>query len=323
MSPDPAPFLWLWTGAAAAWWAVAWGLSRPRAPRTTTHPADAMRPPVAAFRAVPRLRGSLPEDVAASLRALAAQLRPGDQLLVAHRPEDGALLGPLFAEVAEIAPCPALFLPRADADRWANPKVDAYAQLAPHARHPLWFWSDADIRLPADGLAALLGAWTGRRPGTGFVTCLYRIPSVPDARALPEALFVNAEFFPGARLLARGERLRCAFGAGILFAPPEGESRAAFWERIGPCLADDHALGRLLGPGLGAPFEAETAAGETTWRGAVAHYYRWHKTIRWCAPIGFAGQIVLHPSLGWIGWLLLGGGVHALHGLGATLLLEA
>jgi hypothetical protein len=31
----------------------------------------------------------------------------------------------------------------------------------------------------------------------------------------------------------------------------------------------------------------------------LRHYQRWHKTIRWCQPVGYASQIIINPLLGW------------------------
>ena len=35
------------------------------------------------------------------------------------------------------------------------------------------------------------------------------------------------------------------------------------------------------------------------WRDAIVHYARWHKTVRWCRPGGYAAQLLIMPVLGW------------------------
>jgi hypothetical protein len=31
---------------------------------------------------------------------------------------------------------------------------------------------------------------------------------------------------------------------------------------------------------------------------------RWQKTVRWCEPVGYAGQIIILPMLGWLAAIL-------------------
>jgi ceramide glucosyltransferase len=41
------------------------------------------------------------------------------------------------------------------------------------------------------------------------------------------------------------------------------------------------------------------------WRGAILHYLRWQKTIRWCRPGSYAAQLIVLPVVGWLTWLIL------------------
>jgi ceramide glucosyltransferase len=43
------------------------------------------------------------------------------------------------------------------------------------------------------------------------------------------------------------------------------------------------------------------------WGEAWQHYYRWHKTVRWCRPAGYAALLLLLPAFGWILTGLLSG----------------
>src|SRR6185295_1345680 len=68
----------------------------------------------------------------------------------------------------------------------------------------------------------------------------------------------------------------------------------------------------------------ETLPHQTSILRSLAHYLRWHKTVRWCEPLGYAGQIILLPVLGWI----VDAALHpdnpwAWAGLAGTLALEA
>ena len=155
------------------------------------------------------------------------------------------------------------------------------------------------------------------------ITCPYPIRTVPDACTLLDALFVNVEFYPGVLLLrCRGE-VRFALGAATLFHAEDFRQKAN-WEKLGSTLADDNELGRQLGPVKISWHSVETLPRGENFRDAFLHYLRWHKTVRWCEPVGYAGQLVLLPLLGLIFRLALDPlSAAAWSGLAATGLCEA
>ena len=180
----------------------------------------------------------------------------------------------------------------------ANPKIAWFEQLAPRARGELWLWSDADIVAPPGLLAQLKHAVAA----TGdAVTCPYCVREAGCAAAVLDAAFVNAEFLPGALLLGRLGSVDFAFGAATIFRATDFHARVS-WDPLGASLADDYALGQQLKPvRLSGPL-VETLALETQLAGALRHYYRWQKTIRWCRPASYAALLAITP---WLGWLAL------------------
>lgn len=288
-----------WSGAALLWWGIALGLVW-RHGRTPSRPAAAGAGTLTIFKSLPG--GAGPEERAAlagAIDSFMAQMAPGDQLLLGVPAED---LLPWQSAVArwqqpgtghvEVICQP---MPR----QRANPKIAWYETLAPHARGDLWLWSDADIVAPADFLRDLRAALA---TGDGAVTCPYCVRAAASGAATLDAAFVNAEFLPGALLLGRLGSVGFAFGAATLFRAADFRARVS-WDALGAALADDYALGQQLQPvRLGGPLVA-TLALETNWVGALRHYYRWQKTIRWCRPGSYAALLAITPLLGWAGWV--------------------
>ena len=114
-----------------------------------------------------------------------------------------------------------------------------------------------------------------------------------------EALFANMEFYPGLLFCRQLGPVRFGLGPAMMFSAARFRERAR-WEELGARMADDNALGRALAPVKISETTVVTFAAESTWRDAIEHYFRWHKTVRWCQPLGFAGQIIIHPMVGWL-----------------------
>jgi ceramide glucosyltransferase len=176
-----------------------------------------------------------------------------------------------------------------------NPKIAWQILLARHAMGELWLWSDADIEVPKGFLNSIRAELTHSK--FRAITCPYSVRTVPGACGLLDALFVNIEFYPGV-LLMRRRGVDFALGAATLFYADDFRRRAD-WERLGATLADDNELGRQLSPIAVSGNTVETLPQEKKFAGAFVHYLRWHKTIRWCEPAGYAGQLMLLPILGW------------------------
>ncbi len=313
MWPPPDWLLWAWTAVAGLWWVMALTLAgrdrRARGGSQTDSPAVRPHPQISIFKPIPSVHDDSLFD---AVQSFADQLDERAELLLGVEQPDCARWK-RFADRDRVklicAPRPAQFL---------SPKVSWFHTLAGHATGEIWFWSDADMLLPAGGLAALRREFAAS--GCALLTTPYVVRQARGAAVL-EALFVNAEFFPGVQLLKRlsegprsvvaaGETPRrrrsaslprtagFAMGAGMMFRADDFRRRAD-WEALGARLADDNLLGKTLTPVRVSDLTLETLPASRAWGEAVRHYLRWHKTVRWCRPAGYAAQLLILPAIGW------------------------
>jgi len=292
-----------WSGAAGLWWLIALSLVAWRKDSPAL-PATIAEPPLTVFKPLPT--GTTAAErvaLAGAVESFLAQLEPGDELRVGVSEPEFAQWQPALTDWQRRYPAAALaILCRPQPVQRANPKIAWLEVLAPSARGDLWLWSDVDIVAPPGLLPALKRA--ARNSAGGAVTCAYCVRHVDSAAGMLDAAFVNAEFLPGALLLGRAGSLAFAFGAATLFRADDFRDRVN-WDRLGAALADDYALGEALAPVALAPQLVETLALETTLAGALRHYYRWQKTIRWCRPASYAALLAILPLLGWAGLAVL------------------
>lgn len=187
---------------------------------------------------------------------------------------------------------------RSEADTLANPKIAWQKLLVARATGQLWLWSDADIVAPSGFLEQARAEFESC--GAELLTFPYAVRAMPHPPAILDALFVNAEFYPGVLLLRGFGPVDFGLGAALLFAR-DSFLREVDWEKLGSALADDFMLGQILQPVRLGSTTLETVADATNWRAAFGHYFRWKKTVYWCQPIGFAAQVLVMPLLGWMG----------------------
>lgn len=294
------PECWLcaWTAAAAGWWAVALALVSRRPVSLPPTPVEDPRK-LSIFKPVPALAADdTPARLASALESFVSQIDERAEVLLGVEEQDGGRWQPVLeawrakypaAQVKVICvPRPALFL---------SPKVSWFYTLARQAAGELWMWSDADMVLPAGGLRALRGEFVAS--GCALLTTPYAVRRVTRPSMLLEALFANVEFYPGVLACREFGTVRFAMGAGMMFEA-EAFRRQVPWEKLGCRLADDNALGGTLAPVRVSDLTLETLAASVRWRDAVQHYLRWHKTVRWCRPAGYAGELLIMPVLGWL-----------------------
>ncbi len=308
-----------WSALALLWWVISWGLVRADARGsirdTSSSPAPGTSSPaLTIFKPLPPLDGSGfdPRGIASFL----AQLGEQDEMLLGAHEADRARLEPALSALTAGARSAQLrVIWRAEPGTLANPKVAWLRFLAPHARGELWLWSDADIVAPAGFLPSAREDYLAA--GVRLMTWPYVVREVASAPALLDALFVNADFFPGVLLLRRLGPVDFGLGAALLFARTEFEA-AVSWSELGAALADDFVLGQKLRPVRIGRAVLATQADVRSWRGALLHYLRWSKTVRWNRPGGTAARIVVLPLIGWLafvcvrphsplGWLGLAG----------------
>ena len=178
----------------------------------------------------------------------------------------------------------------------ANPKIAWLQVLAPFAKGEVWLWSDTDVTAPPGFLNAICAQLDAGESNAATVP--YRIQRVRRPHEMLDALFVNVEFLPGALLLGRLKKRDFAYGAATAFRAETFRAKGD-WQKLGAALADDHKLGELLQPVTLAGPLVSTMPNLAGWREACQHYYRWHKTVRWCRPAGYAALLLLMPAFGW------------------------
>jgi ceramide glucosyltransferase len=287
-----------WSCVGVLWWVISWRLvaaaARPSPPLTGPVPQKSLT----IFKPLPPLdnRGLALE--ARGLESFIAQLDDASEILLGVFERDWLAVMPFVRRMETAYPAARILVVcRTEADTLANPKIAWQKILVPQATGELWLWSDADIVAPPGFLERARAEF--ETCGADLLTFPYAIRAVAHPPAIMDALFVNAEFYPGTLLLRRCGPVDFGLGAGMLFTR-ESFLRKVDWEKLGSALADDFMLGRMLQPARLGSTTLETVTGVPDWRSAFAHYYRWKKTIYWCRPLGFAAQILVMPLLGWM-----------------------
>ncbi len=181
----------------------------------------------------------------------------------------------------------------------ANGKVGVLANLAKHARYPIWLVNDSDIKVTSEYLAEVTAPLAS--PSIGVVTCLYRAQAHTAAGAW-EALGIATEFMPST-LVAQALGVR-EFGLGsTLVFRAEDLARAGGFTALGDYLADDYQLAKRITESgrraLLSTYTVETSLGDSSWSGSWQHQLRWARTIRFSKGVGYAGLPITHAGV-WI-----------------------
>jgi ceramide glucosyltransferase len=312
--------LWGWGAVAGVWWLLAVVLVSTARRRAAFATGTATAEPglLSCFKALPPVAREL--DRAALAEAVGTwvmQLDEACELLVGIPHEDAAGWQRVVEGWRRKRPGVRIRECRRETPRQhANPKIGWYEALAAEASGEYWLWSDADIVAAPGTLGRLRSEMATLGSDAIAVTAPYCVRSVSGLAGLPDALFVNLEFLPGAVLLGRFGPVRLSFGAAVLFRRGDFAERVS-WRDLGASLADDYVLGQQLAPVQVSRTMVETLALQPDVGSALRHLHRWQRTIRWCRPGSFAALLVVMPVLGWavrctvaptevVGWLGLG-----------------
>jgi len=294
--------LGIWTGLGLTWWILSLILvvsAKPR--RTTDRPADPRR--ITIFKPLAPLAAEEFERIRVCLESFAAVLDDNSELIIGCHQWDETRLHPLVDGLRGRYPDADIKLVvHSDPNGYPNPKVAWMRILTTHATGDLWLWSDADMEAPPGAIQSLRVEFAEAK--AGLLTFPYIVRSARRPAELLDALFVNLEFYPGAVLLGRLDLIRFGFGSGMLFEADQFR-RKVDWEFLGGCLAEDFHLGRILAPARLGSTRFVTSPVTENWRGAILHYLRWQKTIRWCRPGSYAAQLIVLPVVGWLVWALM------------------
>jgi len=186
--------------------------------------------------------------------------------------------------------------------RWPNAKVSTLVRLQPLARHEILIVSDADVRVPPDFLARLIGAFAG--PNVGLVSCFYRNANPTTLAMEWEAFALNADFWSQVLQSRSLKPLDFALGAAMATTQRHLDAIGGF-EVLADYLADDYELGNRIAR-LGARVElaavvVDCLSPPMNWREVWAHQVRWARTIRVCQPLPYASSLVSNGTV----WPLL------------------
>ena len=237
------------------------------------------------------------------IESFVADLDELSELLIGCHEQDRMRLQAFVSEQRSRYPNAAIKLVvHSDPNAYANPKIAWMKILVCFATGELWLWSDADIEAPPGTLQSLRTDLAAT--GAGVVTSPYIIRGARNSAEFLDALFVNVDFYPGVVMMSRLNRISFGFGSAMLFEAKRFRWRVD-WDRLGGCLADDYELGRLLAPVRLGSMRLTTMPAADNWSGAIRHYLRWQKTIRWCRPVAYAAQLIILPVLGWLTWMAL------------------
>jgi hypothetical protein len=291
-----------WSLAAVTWWGLAHWLVRRRlaAERArVVSSAPSNLPSLSIFKALPPLFGKpVSTAMADALATFVRQLDDNAELILGIEERDRDAWSPVVSAWRAQHPDARIIEARATRpDQFISPKISWYHTLAPRASGDLWMWSDADMIAPDGFLAAVRRDYVD--DGIALVTAPYVVRRLTTTPTIWEAAFVNVEFYPGALACERFGRVRFGFGACLLFSAKTFQKKLD-WSRLGARIADDNLVGQTLQPARLSSVTMETLPAEKTWRDAILHYLRWHKTVRWCQPVGYAGQLTIVPLLGWL-----------------------
>ena len=297
-------FLIAWSVAAFIWWLTALALLA-RGCRRKPVSTSAARATITVFKPLPPVRNeSERAALAEALGSFVSQLQAGDEILIGLDIADASNWEPKFQEWRTAWPLAQIqVLAREVPRQCANPKIAWLQVLTPSARGEIWLWSDTDVTAPPGFLNTVCARLAAG--DCNAVTVPYRVQRVQRAHEMFDTLFVNLEFLPGALLLGNLKKQDFAYGAATVFRAETFQARGD-WQMLGTALADDHKLGELLQPVALVDALVSTVPNLSGWREAWQHYYRWHKTVRWCRSTGYAALLLLLPVFGWASACLFG-----------------
>jgi hypothetical protein len=255
------------------------------------------------FKPLPPLGAQGLRLIAPGLESFMAQLDRDSELLLGIHEADRDFTGPFLKRLHTDYPGARLKVVfRSESDDVANPKIAWQKVLAGHAEGELWLWSDADIVAPQGFLQFARREFA--RADVKMMTFPYVVREIQNPPTLLEALFVNAEFYPGVLLLRERGTVDFGLGAAMLFRRDDFLKEVG-WSEIGTWLADDFYLGQRLKPVRIGRSTLATVPASQSWSEAFLHDLRWAKTIRWSRPVGAFSRILVLPVLGWLGAVAL------------------
>ncbi len=201
-----------------------------------------------------------------------------------------------------------------------NRKISNVINMSASIRGEIVILSDSDVRLPPDGLAAIVAVL--ERPGAGLVHCLYRGRPTGSLWSTLATQDSNTRFIPS---VVVGEALGAHPCLGPTMALPKAVlDKVGGFAYLADFLADDFELGRAvrrLGYRIVCPrIVIDHVFPERSAKEMWVHELRWARTVRLVQPAGYLGSVITHfLVLAMIGALLAGFANWSLAWLGGLL----
>ncbi len=186
----------------------------------------------------------------------------------------------------------------------ANAKVAKLVRLESLAKHEVLVISDADVRVPPDLLADVVGRL--QEAGVGLVNCFYCLANPSTVAMQWEAIAINADFWSSVLQAQSLKPIDFALGAAMATRRRLVNEVGGF-AGLADCLADDYQLGhRIAGRGYRiaiSPVVVECWAEPMGWAAVWKHQLRWARTIRVCQPAPYFFSILNNGTLWPLAWV--------------------
>ena len=176
-----------------------------------------------------------------------------------------------------------------------NPKVDTLANLARRARFSVILVSDSNTAVPRTHLREMVS--TLHRPGVGLVSApVLGIPGGGLGSAL-ESLQLNSFVMGGVAAMERVGR-PCVVGKSMMIRASDLDGMGGF-PFLGRFIAEDQVCGeetaRRGKTAAVAGTPVMNVLGDLGLPGFAARHLRWARIRSRMSPLGYAGEILLHP----------------------------
>lgn len=258
--------------------------NRPEQPALSQPPVTILKP----------LHGAEPQ-LYENLRSFCEQSYPHYQVIFGARDERDPAIEVARRLVREFPEVDLCVVAGGPAPRCVNPKIENLQAMIGQAKHDILIVVDSDIRVGADYLDAVTGAFAD--PEVGAATCLYA--AVPFGGPIPRlgAAILNEHFMPSVLVAKMIEPLTYCFGATMAVRRDvlDGVGGLA---ALGGYIADDFTLGRLVSDAgfklALCPYIVRMTVADADLETLWLHHLRWQRTVLAARPRGFAGSLVTY-----------------------------
>jgi ceramide glucosyltransferase len=239
------------------------------------------------------------EGLEKNLRSFFEQDYPEFEMIFAVREESDPCVALVRRLCAEYPAVPARLIVVGQ-PLYLHAKVYSLSRMISEARHDLLVMSDSDIRVGPDMLRRVAAEFATGLDGeqTALATCPYRAVAGDSLWSQLEAVGMNTTFWQGvltARLL---HGMKFAVGPTIVARRTAIEAIGGI-ERVKDYIAEDFDLGRLVAEAgyrvILSSYVIEHRIGSESLADNFAHRIRWGRTSRRSRPMGYIGQVFMHP----------------------------